>query len=164
MADCEWDSEPDQLDFEHAGLPCKLRRGPFGHWCGYVGVSKNHPLHGVRYSDICDALRPLLDKRMQSPIGLHPSMSVLLTAAFGGDFEPTPSTVFLVHGGITYSENGWNDDHRADWWLGFDCNHCDDLSPELYKTKSFSHGIYQNMDYARKECESLAEQISSVTP
>jgi hypothetical protein len=40
-----WQFEPDRLDFEHRGLPCLLRRGPGGHWCGYVGVAPGHPLY-----------------------------------------------------------------------------------------------------------------------
>lgn len=46
-----WDGEPDRLDFEHAGLPCLLRRGPVGAWCGYAGVPPGHPLHGVGYDE-----------------------------------------------------------------------------------------------------------------
>lgn len=48
-----WQSEPDRVDFRHAGFPCLLHRnGHLGHWCGYVGVPPGHPAHGKGYEDI----------------------------------------------------------------------------------------------------------------
>lgn len=43
-----WDSEPDKKQWrdEATGLPCLIVRHPTsGHLCGYVGVSKGHPLY-----------------------------------------------------------------------------------------------------------------------
>jgi hypothetical protein len=48
-----WQDEPDKkqwLDLE-TRLPCLAVRGPGGHWCGYVGVTESHPLHGKDYND-----------------------------------------------------------------------------------------------------------------
>lgn len=48
-----WSTEPDRVEFEHAGMPCLLHRnGHLGHWCGYVGVAPGHPAHGKSYDDI----------------------------------------------------------------------------------------------------------------
>ena len=47
-----WTTEPNNIDFEAHGLPCRMRRGPVGSWNGYVGVPKGHPLHAVSYSDV----------------------------------------------------------------------------------------------------------------
>lgn len=44
--------EPDEKDWEHNGMSCALRRGPGGHWCGYVRVKTDHLYHEVDYSDI----------------------------------------------------------------------------------------------------------------
>jgi hypothetical protein len=44
-----WDDEPDRVDFVHAGFACLLHRGPLGHWCGYVGVPREHPAYGQSY-------------------------------------------------------------------------------------------------------------------
>lgn len=49
-----WQEEPDRLEFEHAGLPCLLKRATFGSWCGYAAVPPGHPLHGKRYQDVDD--------------------------------------------------------------------------------------------------------------
>ena len=38
--------EPDKLTFTYKGLPCVLLKHPsMRHWCGYVGVPKDHPLY-----------------------------------------------------------------------------------------------------------------------
>jgi hypothetical protein len=41
-----WDSEPDRLDFIHAGFSCFLLRNHVGAWCGYVGVPETHSAFG----------------------------------------------------------------------------------------------------------------------
>lgn len=48
-----WQSEPDRVEFEHAGFPCLMLRQPrLGHWCGYVAVPPGHPWHGKGYDDV----------------------------------------------------------------------------------------------------------------
>lgn len=49
----EWEAEPKELDFadEATGLACYMRRGPGGHWCGYVALPDGHPLYGKSYGD-----------------------------------------------------------------------------------------------------------------
>lgn len=43
-----WWTENNKRDFEHMGLKCAMRRAPPGHWCGYVGLPKDHPFYGVK--------------------------------------------------------------------------------------------------------------------
>lgn len=55
-----------------------------------------------------------------------------------------------VHGGVTFAAGGKNSEHPIKsnlWWIGFDCAHLDD-TPEKC-----------NLDYCKRECESLAAQI-----
>lgn len=52
-----WDDEPDRVDFWESGFSCRLVRGGFGAWCGYVSVPKGHPWHGLNL----DALERLED-------------------------------------------------------------------------------------------------------
>lgn len=63
----------------------------------------------------------------------------------------------IVHGGITY-ERIYNKDFK----IGFDCNHYDDLTPNDYviSFKLIKNETYKDMSFVKKECESLAEQIS----
>ena len=47
-----WDDEPDRVEFEHAGLPCLLKRNRGGVWCGYAAVPPDHPWHGTHYDEV----------------------------------------------------------------------------------------------------------------
>ena len=48
-----WQSEPDRLEFHHAGLPCIVLRHPeLGHFCGYAAVPPGHPAHGKDYDSV----------------------------------------------------------------------------------------------------------------
>lgn len=47
-----WDGEPHRLNWNHAGLDCMIvRHAKSLHLCGYVGVPKDHVLHGVDYRE-----------------------------------------------------------------------------------------------------------------
>lgn len=47
-----WHDEPDSVDFEVNGLPCRIRRMDAGYLCGYVGLPPGHKLHGVDYTGV----------------------------------------------------------------------------------------------------------------
>ena len=48
-----WKSEPDRVDFEHAGYQCAIRREPrHGHLCGFVQVPDGHPAYGEVELDV----------------------------------------------------------------------------------------------------------------
>ena len=49
-----WDNEPeDRIEWRsEKGTPLLMVRAPLGHWCGYVGVDKSHPFHGIHYNDM----------------------------------------------------------------------------------------------------------------
>ena len=47
-----WEQEPDKVEWTDMAtwLTClAVRHKESGHWCGYVGVAKEHPLYGVDY-------------------------------------------------------------------------------------------------------------------
>ena len=49
----EWQDEPDRVDFVAFGFACfALRHAQHGHWCGYVGVPREHALYGKTYDQI----------------------------------------------------------------------------------------------------------------
>jgi hypothetical protein len=75
-----------------------------------------------------------------------------------------------VHGGVTYGpalctarichavEEGEDDDVR---WIGFDCGHCDDLSPRIHASHPlFCGGIYRQVEYVQDQCRILAAQAA----
>ena len=51
--DGPWQREPDRMEWIASGLPARIRRNPiYGTLCGYVGVPPEHPMHGIRHSDL----------------------------------------------------------------------------------------------------------------
>ncbi len=41
-----------EMDFTYRGMRCVIIANPLGFRCGYVGVGKEHPLHGVNYTEV----------------------------------------------------------------------------------------------------------------
>jgi hypothetical protein len=126
-----WDGEPDRKQWRTAsGLPGLLVRGPWGAWCGYVAVAPGHPLHGK--TDMDDDVGSL-----------------------------------RVHGGVTYTAEcrghichvpapGEPDNV---WWIGFDCSHYGDLSPDRSNIFPEETSVYRGLAYVEAEVESLASQL-----
>lgn len=143
----EWDGEPDKLQWpdEATGLPCLAVRHPrLGNWCGYVGVSPEHPLAGHPYEEI--------DADIDVRGGLtfsnrcHPGQ----TEATGICHLPGPGEPEDV------------------WWFGFDCAHAGDFSPGLHRKeldwvdslkKLADYETYRPLAYVKAECAKLALQL-----
>jgi hypothetical protein len=155
-----WQSEPDKVQWtdEQTGLPCLAVRTPWsGNWCGYVGVAEGHPAFGVGYG-AADKLAPEDDDGYR---GLR------------------------VHGGLTFADFCQEGAEETGichvpqpgqpervWWLGFDCAHCDDLSPATFVTageryrqvmRSNPRYAYRTLEYVQGECANLARQLVEVT-
>jgi hypothetical protein len=81
-----------------------------------------------------------------------------------------------VHGGLTYAnlcsgrvchipKPGEPDDV---FWLGFDCAHCDDLSPGTravlpsLRSEYGQSDTYRTLEYVESECASLARQLAEM--
>src|SRR4051794_33398699 len=139
-----WTEEPDKKQWRDAetGFACLVVRNPGGALCGYVGVEPSHPLYGVDYSteiDLTDERRKMLER----PLG-NGSPMLLLLACGADEGKQRLDVLFDVHGGITFASGCQKssdpsrgvchvpEDGRPDdvWWFGFDCAHCDDLSPK----------------------------------
>ena len=144
-----WDNEPDKMQWpdEATGLPClAVRNPPAGNWCGYVGLPPEHPLYGKGYNND------------------------------GVDFE--------VHGGLTFANKCSPGENEAQgichtpgpgepdhvWWLGFDCAHYGDFSPQDKKYEAergypftiMTDQQYRTLDYVRQQCAELATQVALV--
>ena len=137
-----WQSEPDRLEFEHAGFPCLLLRNMdvTGAWCGYVGVPKGHLFFEKDYSDV------------EQNVEVH--WGLTYSGHCAGDICHEP-------------KEGEPDNV---WWLGFDCSHGLDLMPLLLAKESVLLGAgrrkcigkYRTMDYAKAETMKLAEQLQKL--
>lgn len=133
-----------------------------GNHCGYVGLPTTHPLHGKKYSEVCEHLA----FPSNEPFSKRGILSVICAQG-----EARIDAVFDVHGSITYSNSG--DFPIKDsklWWFGFDCNHYFDAkSPEWLaeqqrtlpqlSLRSVADGVFRDLDYCVAECESLAQQM-----
>ena len=135
--DGPWQEEPDKLQWTDAatGMPCLIVRVHHsGHLCGYVGVTKTHPLHGRNYD-------------WQT---FHPKIHGGLTFA--------DKCSGKEHGICHIVEAGEDDDV---WWFGFDCAHLGDYCPSQDWRRSDGDS-YCTVTYVQAECASLARQLKEV--
>ena len=134
------------------GLRAVLTRASkLGHLCGYVGISKAHPLYKVHYNDHHSCLLQHWERKKSEPVNMD---KVCVVSLFFAEDIDAPNVVlyFQVHGGITYSDQ--SDKYPVEssdlWWFGFDTNHSQDQDNPKDK------------EYCIAECESLAKQLAEI--
>ena len=131
-----WDSEPDKVQWQDAvtGLPCLVVRGPMGALCGYVGVGRQHPLHGQDYE--------------------KPGVVVHGGLTFADGCGPGAEDRAVCH----RPGAGEPDDV---WWFGFDCAHADDICPCM--GRPLVHDAqYRDLAYVTEQCALLAVQLKAL--
>jgi len=130
--------------------PCKVCVHPAGHRCGYVGVSKKHPLYRESYF-MENSFLNVCEKLITRDLG-----------------EKWYGPILDVHGGLTFSCSSENALYLRDpaglWWFGYDCAHAGDAPDPLYAPKErtrmhYSTATVKTLDFCKKECEKLAEQL-----
>jgi len=156
-----WESEPNEMDFDYAGLKCAMRRNHGGAWCGYVGLPKEHPWYGKGYSDAVTVPDSIINRIVDvDKIG---AINLLCASV---DVENKSMEIVLavdVHGGLTFASDSIKDTpEQGLWWFGFDCSHAGDISPN-YDFGPFPGDVYRIAEYVKKECESLADQLTAIT-
>lgn len=136
-----WDDEPDKIQWEDSatGFPCLMVRGPSGAWCGYVGVPNGHVAYRAEYDNV--------------GVQVHGGLT------FAGPCQDNKDE----HGICHIPSPGESDDV---WWLGFDCSHGFDFTPEyeaIFRSVGAAaivfKGEYRDVEYVKKEVEFLAEQL-----
>lgn len=164
-----------EREFEHAGYKCVVTFGNLGHRCGYVGVSKKHPLYGKDYSEHLKINKSDIGDRKVS--GIFP----LIGACLDEDERICIEAYFQCHGGITYAGGGDHSDYPIEsdlWWFGFDCAHygdADDLDRaiDLFPSRKYMYllkkrvtsrypidgAVIRTEEYVADECKKLAEQL-----
>ena len=131
-----WNDEPDKVQWtdKQTGLLCLAVRTPrMGNWCGYVGVTREHPDFGKEYDDV--------------DVDVHGGLTY--AAACQGDNKEH---------GICHVVGPGEDD--AVWWFGFDTAHCGDYWSPAYRGQvPAARDTYRTLPYVRGEVTELARQL-----
>jgi hypothetical protein len=163
-----WFTEPSFAHWERAGSHCViLRMKHGGNHNGYVGVTSDHPLYRVGYSDRVATDFPWREQEVSAKeLGVIP----LLLGACSD--EPGVSVEFLLpcHGGITYSANALHDHSGVLigpdelFWFGFDTAHSGDVRPtEVYREEYscvFEGDEYRDWAYVEGVVNGLADRLA----
>jgi hypothetical protein len=157
----EWQDEPDRVDFVRAGFACLALRHPnHGHWCGYVGVPREHPLYGLDWQ-----------KSAYGDLNFHRGINYSAPCEEGGLICHVPAP-------------GQPDDV---WWIGGDFLHLFDFAPGMdARLREATAGaealgapwadalrpkgqrdpifreVYRTLPYVRHEIEHLADELAAV--
>lgn len=141
----EWHTEPDKVQWvdQETDLDCLAVRSRTGAWCGYVGVTKDHPYFSKPYQEIDD----------------HIDVHGGLTFSNSCD-EEAPEGYGVCH----IPEPGRPGDV---WWFGFDTNHCFDLAPRMWRLAAPEyrhleypeHDTYRTLRYVQGQVAGLAQQL-----
>lgn len=155
-----WQQEPDKVQWpdEVTGLPClAVRNEVLGHWCGYVGVARDHPLYRAKRT-----------ARRVEKLSVHGGVTFAAACDTSGDESRW----------VCHVPDPGEPDHV--WWFGFHCGEIYDLSPGHVATMAevaslspipvprrireamaslYASGTYKTLDYVREECADLAEQL-----
>lgn len=158
-----WNSEPDRLEFEEHGLPCLMRRGPLGAWCGYVAVPLGHPYYGKEGRDL----------------DVHGGVTFMGTCQ--GDIchtpkEGAPDNVWWFGFDCAHA---WDlvpwfvAQEQRDKWPALAV---DELGQTIYVTSPFAElaelkdkhhlfaqDTYRDVDYVKGQCKELAEQLAEMS-
>ncbi len=140
----EWEDEPDHVEFNHAGLNCQIKRmKSMGHLCGYVQVLEGHPTYK----------RGLQSGEFNIDVHGGITFSDEISKPVGPNIPPFKTKTKRLH--LVY----------PGWWHGFDCAHAGDHSPGIVAmapNTDNADDFYRNIDYVRKQTESLAEQLAKI--
>ncbi len=130
-----WTNEPDRVEWRHKGVPCLMRRGTSGGWCGYAATPPGHPWHGVDFWDLRGVEvhgGPTYSSKCAGEICHVPAAGesddvwwIGFDSAHDGDLVPTWERI-----------------------PGMGC----------------FGGVYRTADYVKNEVERLAEQLLAVSP
>lgn len=139
--DGPWQNEPDKKQWldETTNLPCMIRRGPSGAWCGYVGIDKSHPWFERCYSE----------DEVENTIDVHGCLT------FAGKCKVEMGT----ETGICHIVEENEDDNV--WWFGFDCAHGMDYMP-AFRAEIINVRQHMQKTAAREALEALANSGSSI--
>lgn len=132
------------------------------HHCGYVGLPKDHLLHGLDYNTSSPYIKNVIE---EESVGQRSVLSLLCIEGK----ETAPVIAYDVHGSITWSGylKGFPEADEFLWFFGFDCAHCDDGVSQQYADWCAENNCpcfestegFKDLAFCEQQCESLAQQI-----
>lgn len=159
--DGPWQHEPDEYSWidEQTQYPCLVTRGPFGAWCGYVGITPNHPAYELSYNGYPDEnekeYRKHYHDAMIKAIEDLPARPVIDPGSIGEKIISIE-----VHGGLTFA--GHMRSIPKYWWFGFNCSHAWDFAPGQPLFRRTTGTVYRDFDFVKKQCTALAAQLKAL--
>lgn len=140
----EWVEEPDDVEFEHLGIRCRILRNFSGSLCGYSEVPKGHPWYGMDYMKVPVEVHCgltfgeewVLEDKIKDSSGYW----IGFDCAHANDIVPTcERTIVEVRTRMS---------QRHPWLK--------DYVPLFQRT-------YKNINFCVQECKSMAEQINKAS-
>jgi hypothetical protein len=146
--DGPWKLEPDKMLWidEDTGYECLIKRiRNISHLCGYVGITKEHPLYKTS----------LLQFRRDDTLIKYFDVHGMITMSYPGKLfseEPGPDHKL----GRTFFDNMPNPNEI--WWIGMDFVQNEDIIPIISDDVNDNNGerIYRDIGYVTKEVTKLA--------
>lgn len=149
--DGPWKLEPDKMLWidSETGYECLIRRiKDMSHLCGYIGITKEHPLYRASAIDFRS------NQTLQNYFSTHGG----ITMSCGGKwFEEEPGASNRI--GRAFVKDLPNPDEI--WWIGIDFIHETDLVPIVSSDPNENNGnrIYRDVGYVSKELTKLASLL-----
>lgn len=149
-----WADEPDKAQWvdDTTNLDCLIvRAGTSGSLCGYVGVPPGHPWHDLHPDELPD---------------IHAHGEINFASLCQEGAEDGPGVCHIPEPGRP----------ERVWWLGFDCSHAGDETPNLdtflvkqgIRPPGQDPGLFQNVyrpfDYVADVVRCLALQAAAAAP
>jgi len=151
--DGPWQTEPDRVEWTHAGLPCLALRNHHGNWCGYAAVPPGHPRHGHDYDD------------GDVDVSVHGGLTYASACGFDcchcGDFSPgmsEPPDVVGFTGLRHVADVSVARLNRSGFpWSGKPYDHAHAVA-----ANRFDVDVYRTLDYVQAETNNLADQLAAL--
>jgi hypothetical protein len=138
--------EPDHVKGIMDGISYIVKRNRYsGSLLGYVRVPKNHPWYKI------------LSKRGYKP-ELRKSAFSWTRQQWAAKRTYSDLPCSEVHGGLTYSGRlGYKGYTCRGLWIGFDCNHYQDLSPS--RQHSSLGGMYRDLSFVMRNIAIMVKEM-----
>lgn len=149
--DGPWKLEPDKMLWidEETGFECLIRRIEFiSHLCGYVGITKDHPLYEI------PLLEYMRNSLLEDYFKVHGNITM---TTLGSSFDKEPGPYNKI--GRVPMPNMTSPDQI--WWIGIDFMQEEDIIPKVSNDPNENNGerVYRDIGYVMNEVNKLSKLL-----